>query len=230
VTSDFSLHALAEDLQAVLEATLGGGERALLAGHSLGAMSILAWAGQRPHAVASRAAGAALLNTGFGDLVSESLVLRAPSALGRARAAIGTVALGLSAPLPPASPLTYRAVRHFVLSPAATPAQVAFCQELVLGCRRTVRAGCGRELTRLDLTHALEHLTVPTVVLAGEDDKLTPPPQAERFARLLPDCDGIVELERVGHMAPVEAGEAVSAALAELAAQVLPAKPASVAA
>lgn len=218
---DFSPRALAQDLQAVLEATLAGSERALLVGHSLGAMSILAWAGHRPDEVASRAAGAVLLNTGFGDFVSQSLVLRAPSPLGRARGAIGAVALGVSAPLPPASPITYRAVRHVALSPAATPAQVAFCQELVLGCRRTVRAGCGRELTKLDLADAVEHLTVPTLVLAGEDDRLTPPQHAERLARLLPESAGIVELERVGHMAPVEAHQRVNAAIRQLADRVL---------
>ena len=218
---DFSSRALADDLQAVLEATLAGGERALLVGHSLGAMSILAWAGRHPDSVVKHAAAAALVNTGFGDLVSESLVLRVPSALGRARAAVGAVVLGASAPLPPASPITYRAVRHVALSPSATPAQVAFCQELVLACRRDVRAGCGRELTKLDLANALEHLTVPTAVIAGEDDRLTPLSHARRLARLLPDSAGVVELDRVGHMAPVEAHPQVNAAVRELADRVM---------
>ncbi|GEM_PF-3940399 len=87
--------------------------------------------------------------------------------------------------------------------------------------RPDVRAGCGRELTRLDLTDALEHLTVPTAVVAGEDDKLTPPSHAERLARLLPDSAGVVKLERVGHMAPVEAHRQLNATIRGLADRVL---------
>jgi pimeloyl-ACP methyl ester carboxylesterase len=132
--------------------------------------------------------------------------------------------LGVSAPLPPASPITCRAVRYVALSPKATPAQVAFCQELVLACRRDVRAGCGRTLSKLDLADAIEHLTVPTVVIAGEGDRLTPPSHAARLERLLPDSAGVVELERVGHMAPVEAHQQVNAAVRQLADRVLSAR------
>lgn len=218
---DFSVDALAADLEAVLEAVLGPGERALVAGHSLGAMTIVAWAGRSPEAVPSRAAGVALVNTGLGDLISESLIVRAPSALGRARGAVGRVALGIPAPLPRSSPVTSRAVRYIALSSAASPAQVAFCEDLALRCPRDVRAGYGRSLSTLDLTDAVEHVTVPTLVMAGADDRLTPPAHADRLARLLPDCAGVKHLQDVGHMAPVEAREPVNAALREFADSVL---------
>ena len=39
----YSLSHLASDLDAVLEATLGPGERAVLAGHSMGGIAITAW-------------------------------------------------------------------------------------------------------------------------------------------------------------------------------------------
>jgi pimeloyl-ACP methyl ester carboxylesterase len=48
---DYALVRFGEDLEAVLAAVARGGERALLAGHSLGAMSVVAWAEQ--HDVAS---------------------------------------------------------------------------------------------------------------------------------------------------------------------------------
>lgn len=218
---DFSLDALATDLEAVLEATLEPDDRALLVGHSLGAMTIVAWAGRSPEAVRSRAAGAALINTGVGDFISESLIVRAPSALGRAKGAVGRVALSVPAPLPSSSPITHRAVRYVALSPKATPAQVAFCEDMALRCPRRVRAGCGRSLSTLDLTEAVEHVAVPALVIAGGDDRLTPPAHADRLARMLPDCVGLERLEDVGHMAPVEAREPVNAALRELAGRVL---------
>jgi pimeloyl-ACP methyl ester carboxylesterase len=221
---DFSVDALAADLEAVLEATLDPGERALVVGHSLGAMTIVAWAGRSPEAVPARAAGVALLNAGLGDLISESLIVRAPSALGRARGVVGRLALGVPAPLPRSSPITNRAVRYIALSPAASPAQAAFCEELALRCPRDVRAGCGRSLSTLDLTDAAEHVTVPTLVMAGADDRLTPPTHADQLARLLPDCAGVERLQGVGHMAPVEAREPVNVALRDFAARVLAAR------
>jgi pimeloyl-ACP methyl ester carboxylesterase len=215
--ADFSTDALAEDLQAVLDAAVG--ERpALLVGHSLGAMSIVAWAGRFPDAVEQRAAGAALLNTGIGDLIDQSLILKLPSGMRRTKAVAGGVFLSASGPLPPASPVSLRAVKYVALSPTATPAQVAFCQEMVLACRRDVRAGFGRTLSRLDLADAIASLTVPTLVLGGGRDRLTPPPHVERMAAALPRLAERVELPRSGHMSPIEDPAAVNAAIERLAA------------
>lgn len=215
--ADFSTDALAEDLQAVLEATVPEGRRALLAGHSLGAMSIVAWAGRFPREVERRAGAAALLNTGIGDLIDHSLIFKLPSGMRRAKAVAGGVFLSASGPLPPASPISTRAVRYIALSPSASPAQVAFCQEMVLQCRREVRAGFGRTLSRLDLADALAHLTVPTLVLGGVRDRLTPPPHVERMAAALPQLVECAELPRSGHMSPIEDPAAVDAALERLA-------------
>lgn len=215
---DFSTDALAEDLQAVLEAAVPSGRRALLSGHSLGAMSIVAWAGRFPREVEGRAAGAALLNTGIGDLIDQSLIFKLPSGMRRVKAVAGGVFLSASSPLPPASPLSLRAVQYVALSPAASPAQVAFCQEMVLQCRRDVRAGFGRTLSRLDLADALASLTVPTLVLGGARDRLTPPPHVERMAAALPRLSERIELPRSGHMSPIEDPGSVDAALDRLAA------------
>ena len=216
--ADFSTDALADDLQAVLEATVPAGERALLAGHSLGAMTIVAWAGRFPQQVEARAAGAALLNTGVGDLIDQSLILKLPAGMRRAKALAGGIFLSARGSLPPASPISLRAVRYVALSPSATPAQVAFCQEMVLACRHDVRAGFGRTLSRLDLADAIASLTVPTLVLGGGRDRLTPPPHVERMAAALPRLAERVELPRTGHMGPIEDPQSVNAALVRLAA------------
>ena len=213
---DWSPDALADDLQAVLEATVPG-RRALLGGHSLGAMTIVAWAGRHPDAVREHASAAVLCNTGLGDLVSESLLLRPPDAFGRLHQSLGRLLLGAPAPLPSRpDPLTHRAIRYVALSGSASPAAVRFSEDLVLSCNPRVRGACGRELTRLDLHERIEHLTVPTVVVAGSADRLTPPVHARKFAAALPDCRRLLELEG-GHMGPLERADEVTHVLRELA-------------
>ena len=217
VNADFSTDALAEDLQAVLEAALPDGRPALLAGHSLGAMSIVAWASRFPRELDARVGAAALLNTGLGGLVDEALILKLPSGARRAKAIAGGIILSASAPLPPASPISLRAIQYVALSPSATPAQVAFCQEMVLQTRRDVRAGFGRMLSRMDLVNALGDLTVPALVLGGARDRLTPPSHVERMAAALPQLAERVELPESGHMSPIEDPDAVNAAIDRLA-------------
>jgi pimeloyl-ACP methyl ester carboxylesterase len=214
---DYSTDAFADDLDAVLETCVPEGERAVLAGHSLGAMTIVAWAGRHPDAVARLAAAAGLFNAGVGDLISDALVVRVPGRLDRVKSVGARLALAAPAPLPPQpTPLSHRLVRYIALSPSASPAQVAFTEGMVLECRAQVRARTGASLSRLDLADAVEHLTVPTLVLAGERDRLTPPVHARRLAAALPAPVDLVEIPDVGHMAPLEAHEEVDAALRRL--------------
>jgi pimeloyl-ACP methyl ester carboxylesterase len=210
---DWSPNAMADDLQAVLEQCVGD-RSALLAGHSLGGMTIVAWAGRHPDEVAERTTAAALINTGLGDLISEALVVRTPEALSRVRQPLGTLLLGAAAPLPPRpDPITHRMVRHIALSRSASPAAVRFTEDLVLTSQPRVRAACGRELSRLDLHEMAQHLTVPTLVIAGTDDLLTPPVHSHALAERLPDCLGVLELDGSGHMGPLERADEVTRAL-----------------
>jgi pimeloyl-ACP methyl ester carboxylesterase len=71
-------------------------------------------------------------------------------------------------------------------------------------------------LAGLDLDAGVRELKVPTAVLVGSADKLTPPFQARTLAAALPDCAGLTELPGIGHMTPVEAPEAVTAGIREL--------------
>ena len=219
---DYSTDAFADDLDAVLRAALRPGERAVVAGHSLGGMTVVACAARHPERLRDSIAAAALVATGMGDLVSESLVLRTPRRLGRVKAAVGRRMLSASAPLPRRStPISHRAIRYVTLSRSASPAAVAFCEEIVLACRNDVRAACGGTLSALDLREAVAHLDVPTVVLAGERDKLTPPVHARWMAETLPQVVELVEIPGAGHMLPVEAPGIVSSAIAQLARWVL---------
>jgi pimeloyl-ACP methyl ester carboxylesterase len=217
-TGDYSLQALGADLQAVLEQCIPEGERALVAGHSLGAMTIAAWAKLHPDEVQRRVGAAALVNTGLGDLVTETLVVRMPTRLGRMKQAGGRFVLGAPVPLPKGpDPIMDSAFKFVALGPKASPARVAFCKSMVTSCRPQVRAAFGASMAAMELHHALELLTVPTLVIAGERDRLTPPVHARRLAQLLPRLTELVELPGVGHMGPVEAPEEVGSQLRGLA-------------
>jgi pimeloyl-ACP methyl ester carboxylesterase len=207
---DFSAEALADDLSAVLAATLPDGEKALLVGHSLGAMSIVSWAGRHPEEVPQRAAAAMLLSTGTSDLITESLILKPPAGLSKPAAAVSGRVMALAVPYGSRNPVANRIVRYVALSKQASPAQVAFCERIVLAADRRWRAATARTLSKLDLTAAIEHLAAPTLVLGGSADRLTPPVLSERLAERLPQLVTRVELPGVGHMSPVEAPETVN--------------------
>ena len=94
---------------------------------------------------------------------------------------------------------------------------MALTQEMVLGCPPGARAGCGASLAALDLYAAVEHLAAPTLVVAGERDKLTPLRHASRLAEALPELVELAEIPGSGHMSPLEAPADVSGRLRELA-------------
>ena len=55
-------------------------------------------------------------------------------------------------------------------------------------------------------------------MIAGAEDRLTPPSHARRIAEDLPELRRLTVLPRTGHMAPLERPHEVTAALVELAA------------
>lgn len=65
---------------------------------------------------------------------------------------------------------------------------------------------------RPDQIETLTHLTMPGLALVGEDDRLCPPDRHQAVAQTMPDCD-LVVLPQVGHLATLQAPEAVNAAL-----------------
>jgi pimeloyl-ACP methyl ester carboxylesterase len=126
--------------------------------------------------------------------------------------------LGSRAPLPRIStPISHALIRYVAFGPAATPARVAFYERMLIACPSDVRAATGLAMQHIDLRHVLPNLSVPTLVMAGELDRLTPPAHARRIAAELADVQALIELPETGHMGPLERPAEVSAALRELA-------------
>ncbi len=214
VKNDYSLARFGEDVAAVLCASIPEGKRATVVGHSLGAMSIVAWAGA--HDVAARADAAALVNTGLGDLVAGSLLF-GELARWMNHPRLRRAVLGFGAPLVPfSSPVSQALIRYVAFGPSATDGDVAFYERMLIDCPAEVRAACGVILSDLDLWSALAGLTVPTLVFAGDGDRLTPPEHGRRIAEALPDPAGLIVLEQTGHMSPLERPREIVKALGEL--------------
>lgn len=218
--AEYSPDLLASDLQAVLEACVPSGSRCVVAGHSMGGMTIVAWAGRHPELVSSRLAGALLVNTGMQELVTRLAVLGplAGGAVHDALVPLMYTSQGLSARL---EPIRLRAVHHVVAGPDVSPGRMAFMHRMVMSCPAPVRAGFGRLFGDLDLTESVQHLAVPTMVIAGEKDRLTPLWHAEQLAERLPDLVELTVLPRIGHMSPIEAPSDVTSRLRRLAADTL---------
>ncbi len=211
---DYGIERFGEDVEAVLAAADAPADELIVVGHSLGAMSIAAWAAD--HDVRARIAGAALVNTGVEDLIGGALVLGEigkrlnPQSLSRAL-------LGSSAPLLPLSnPIEQAVIRHTAFGPTATAAQISFYERMLMATPGNVRSASGLALSDLHLGAALAKLTVPTLVIAGDRDRLTPPAHSRRIAEALPSLDHLLVLERTGHMAPLERPGEVAEAIADL--------------
>ncbi|MFI7275887.1 alpha/beta fold hydrolase [Streptomyces sp. NPDC049879] len=193
--------ALADDLCAVLDATVPDGARAVVAGHSMGAMTVVAAAG-RPQ-LAERAAAALLCSTGIDRLTGESTVL--PLRPGGVRLAGQRFLLTNRLRYGPPTPLSRRLVHRITLGPGATRTQRAAVTRMVSACAPRPRAEWGRVLSALDLTERAAALDLPVTLLQGTADRLTPPVHAHRLAALLPRRPEFAELPGIGHMTPFEA-------------------------
>lgn len=222
----FTPEALADDLAAVIETTVPPGRRAIVVGHSMGAMALVALAGRHPEVLHERVAGALLASTGVAELVGRVAVL--PVGAGHTRTTRTShrylsrerlVRLGLedvrplhALPLPAARAL----LTHLTLSPSATRAEREFATDVVLACPAATFTGFAHMLADLDLLTELRLFDVPALVLVGTRDRLTPPWHARRMATALPRPLGLIELEGDGHMTPLTAPVSVSDAVRRL--------------
>ncbi len=215
----YRIEALGQDLAAVLDALVPRGERPMLVGHSMGGMSVLSFVEQLPERVADLG-GVVLVDTAGSHVVSGGVIGTGAAALGLVESAVAGVAVrvlgrgstGADRVTSTSSDLSWLLTRAIRLSRSASPAHVAFTEQLLLDCPNSVKAALGPMFASLDLAHTAALLTVPTLVIVGSQDRLTPLRAARRLADALPRGQLIV-LPGVGHMAPLEAHEAVTAHL-----------------
>jgi pimeloyl-ACP methyl ester carboxylesterase len=149
---NYGLNFLAADLDAVLEATLEPGERAVIAGHSMGGIAITSWAERYPRRVSERADAVALINTTTGEVLRHVQLIPVPPRLVDARVrAAGTLLKTFgAAPLLRAVDRPSRQVVSMVAVGRDADSEIA---EFVYSCSpprrpRAVAAGPARWSTR----------------------------------------------------------------------------------
>lgn len=210
----YGLDFLAADLDAVLEATLAPGERAVMAGHSMGGIAITSWADRYPERVPQRADAVALINTTTGDLLRNVQFLPVPPQLANARVrAAGTLlkTFGAAPLLRAADRPSRRFVSTIAVGRDADPAVVDFIYELFTSTAPAARGGWARILVdALGPEHiGLTNLTVPTLVIGSTKDRLLPMVSSRHIARMTPNLSSFVELSG-GHCAIVERPDEVN--------------------
>ncbi|MGM1065779.1 alpha/beta fold hydrolase, partial [Saccharothrix sp. Mg75] len=196
---------LADDLAELLEDRVPTG-RVVLAGHSMGGMTIMALAEQRPDLL-ERVAGVAFVATSCGELAGSTLGL--PGALGRAFPA-GEKVLNRRIAASPRPELLRRpgalrpGLRWLLFGERPSRGHVARTAIMVGRCHPVSMVAFRDSLDEHDRRKALVELAdVPCAVLSGGADRLTPPRHARVLADELPHAE-LVTFPGAGHMLPLE--------------------------
>ena len=75
----------------------------------------------------------------------------------------------------------------------------------VKGCLLTMAS-------RTDTTESLSKIKLPTLIICGSEDKLTPPDQMKKMAEQIPDAEFLL-VNNAGHMTPIENPQVVNEAI-----------------
>lgn len=193
--SPLTMEQHADDLAGVLD--LISAEKADIIGLSMGGYVALAFAERYP----TRMRTLALVDTKAGADTPEGKAGRdamAERLLTEGRAAIAELMQG------------------GLLGPAASIEARARLRSMVESCPyETIVGALGGMRDRLDRTDVLSSVTVPTAVIVGEQDEVTPPAESEAMAALLPNAS-LTVIAGSGHMSPIEKAGAVTDALRDL--------------
>jgi pimeloyl-ACP methyl ester carboxylesterase len=212
----YTPEALADDLSEVLYAALPPGRRTVLAGHSMGSMGMIAFGARHPQELERRIAAALITSTGMRELAIRSRVVPLPLPLARLARPISDRLMAWSPAGDRPTRRQWQITKYASLSRTATDADVEFCIQMINACPAPARAGFARMLTRIDLDDQTSEFDVPTIVLAGTHDRLTPIWHARRLADTLPRLVDLIEVPGAGHMTPVQSATEVNAALSRL--------------
>jgi pimeloyl-ACP methyl ester carboxylesterase len=211
-----TLGQLGDDLAEVLRLHAGGGP-VVLAGHSMGGMTIMEYAHRHPVDFAERVAGLFFVSTtAEGHTHTRYGLTPRLATLMRAGEMLGAGVLARSGPWRP----------HRAVLPALRPALrwLLFGDHLNEEALMVTMRGIGRASLRsiggfrssIGTQQRLGTLAalgdVPAAVLVGDRDRLTPPPCAESIAASLPGAELLV-CPGGGHMLLLEQHAEVSAAL-----------------
>jgi pimeloyl-ACP methyl ester carboxylesterase len=225
-SGDYSLEAVARDLAAVIEWT--GERQVILVAHSMSGMAALKLAELDPGFFHDRLAGLALVSTSYADTLRGMASALATRSAAKVQLAIYTAAYRFVGADPHrahglrrrGSDMGYLTTRLGGFGPRPSPKQVAFTDQLLIGTDVEVWSQVFTGLLDFDMSHVLETLSVPALVVTGDTDRLFPLTAAEHMAATIPDARLLV-LPDTGHMAFMEKHEQLDAELTAFADRVM---------
>lgn len=217
-----TIDQLGRDLAVVIAATTTDRTPLVLVGHSMGGMTLMSLADQFPDLVRERviaaafiattAGGAGLITTGFGRHLGAAVLRSGPGFLANlaARQEVWRRARILGRDLESAL------VDRFSFGSPVSQETVRYAADMLLGTDLSVVAAFLPTLEGHDKRSALAVFAgIDTLVINGEQDRLTPPEHSQAIVEVLPGCEHIV-LTDAGHLVMLEHPALVNANLLAL--------------
>jgi pimeloyl-ACP methyl ester carboxylesterase len=218
-SGDYDIAALGKSLAAVLDATVPDGH-IILVGHSMGGMTIMAFAEQYPEWFGKRVTGVVLMSTSAGLIDKTKLGI--PTLVARASAPFfplwgraahlggGTIDRARLA----SSDLAWLLTRRYGFGDAKpSPSLVTFVESMNSKTSVETLTKYLRTLYDHNRIPALSVLRgVPVLVIVGTRDYLTPVTQSEEILRHLPEAE-FVKIDNSGHVVMLEKADEVNAAM-----------------
>jgi pimeloyl-ACP methyl ester carboxylesterase len=218
-SGNYDIAALGRSLAAVLNATVPDGH-IILIGHSMGGMTVMAFAEQYPEWFGNRVTGVVLMSTSAGlidktKLGLQSLVARASAPFfplwgGAARLGGGAIDKARVA----STDLAWLLTRRYGFGDARpSPSLVSFVERMNARTSAETLTGYLHTLYTHNRFPALSALRgVPVLVLVGTRDYLTPVAHSEEILRHLPQAE-LLKIDNSGHVVMLEKADDVNAAV-----------------
>ena len=218
-SGDYDIAALGKSLAAVLNATVPDGH-IILVGHSMGGMTIMAFAEQYPEWFGSRVTGVVLISTSAGLIDKTKLGL--PTLAARASAPFfpvwgGAARIGGTAidrARVASSDLAWLLTRRYGFGDSRpSPSLVTFVEHMNSKTSVETLTKYLRTLYTHNRFPALSALRgVPVLVIVGTKDYLTPVTHSEQILQHLPDAE-LMKVDNSGHVVMLEKADEVNAAI-----------------
>jgi pimeloyl-ACP methyl ester carboxylesterase len=214
------------DLAAVLAATCADRD-VILVGHSMGGMTVMALAAEDPGRFGSQVRGVVLLDTSGKRPDEHTFGLRGPFAKAFVKRWQASLALMVSDPeraertRRPGSALSVGVSKFLNLARTSDKRLARFTEAMSESVPAEVIGDFYLSLDSHDKLAAVHALgAVPTVVVVGRHDRLTPVSDARVLAAAIPGAR-LLELSGAGHCAMLEQPAAVNAAIEALVARAM---------
>ncbi|MEI2776263.1 MAG: alpha/beta hydrolase [Tetrasphaera sp.] len=196
-----SVGMLGDDLAAVLADTISAKSRFVLVGHSMGGMTVMAYAGRYSDQLIERANGVVLLGTA-------SAGVERPGWFGRLE--MGVMTIAARGPRVAAGFLvTSPHQRHLNFGDNPDPRDVRLMRRAIAGTKVRDMGRFFSALRTMDESTSLIALAeVPTTIIVGSKDRLTPPAYSYALHEGIAGSK-LIEVEGKGHMLGYEATDLV---------------------